>query len=133
MNHEGAEEEPQVHGAESGNGKPFFFLPEPSFLASSSEQARVEDASISNQVFQLHSVSTFKSAVLDGILRCVHLPGFLCERRKMFSERDTFQITWSIYLQNNDVHLFPNYWFVMGKEKEVKVFSLVLIHTVLDP
>lgn len=62
-----------------------------------------------------------------------HLPGFLCERRKMFSERDTFQITWSIYLQNNDVHLFPNYWFVMGKEKEVKVFSLVLIHTVLDP
>ena len=30
----------------------------------------------SNQVFQLHSVSTFKSAVLDGILRCVHLPGF---------------------------------------------------------
>ena len=55
----------------------FFFLPEPSFLASSSEQARVEDASISNQVFQLHSVSTFKSAVLDGILRCVHLPGFL--------------------------------------------------------
>ena len=78
MNHEGTEEEPQVHGAESGNGKPFFFfLPEPSFLASSSEQARVEDASISNQVFQLHSVSTFKSAVLDGILRCVHLPGFL--------------------------------------------------------
>ena len=79
MNHEGAEEEPQGHGAESGNGKPFFFffLPEPSFLASSSEQARVEDASISNQVFQLHSVSTFKSAVLDGILRCVHLPGLL--------------------------------------------------------
>lgn len=32
MNHEDAEEEPQVHGAESGNGKPFFFfLPEPSF------------------------------------------------------------------------------------------------------
>ena len=26
MNHEGAEEEPQVHGAESGNGKPFFFF-----------------------------------------------------------------------------------------------------------
>lgn len=26
MNHEDAEEEPQVHGAESGNGKPFFFF-----------------------------------------------------------------------------------------------------------
>ena len=78
MNHEGAEEEPQVHGAEwKWETFFFFFLSEPSFLASSSEQARVEDASISNQVFQLHSVSTFKSAVLDGILRCVHLPGFL--------------------------------------------------------
>ena len=58
------------------------------------------------------------------------LPDFLFERRKLFSERDTFQITWSIYLQNNGIHLLPNYWFVMGKEKEVKVFSLVLIYTV---
>lgn len=78
MNHEDAEEEPQVHGAESGNGKPFFFFfARTLLLASSSEQARVEDASISNQVFQLHSVCTLKSAVLDGMLRCVHLPGFL--------------------------------------------------------
>lgn len=46
MNHEVQKKNPKVHGAESGNGKPFFFFARTLLLASSSEQARVEDASM---------------------------------------------------------------------------------------
>lgn len=71
----GAEEDSQVHGAEDGNE--IIFCQKPPSWPPALRKPGWGMPPLAIKFAEMHFLSTFKSAVLDGMPRCVYLTGFL--------------------------------------------------------